>query len=158
MRVACCCDGSGTAILARRALADLKSVDTLDFVYCIDAAVHGDVLLAQGSILGRMHRGESHAALVSAAEEQRALAVLEEAATAARTAGFLGDLQTVALHGRPEREIVRALAERQTQVVVLFARPPERQRPPGPHSIGHVARFIIDHAPCQVLLVRNPLL
>jgi hypothetical protein len=24
----------------------------------------------------------------------------------------------------------------------------------GPKSIGHVARFVLDHAPCPVLLVR----
>ena len=26
-------------------------------------------------------------------------------------------------------------------------------RHPGPHSIGHAARFVVDHAPCDVVLV-----
>ena len=25
-------------------------------------------------------------------------------------------------------------------------------RHPGPHSIGHAARFVVDHAPCSVVL------
>jgi nucleotide-binding universal stress UspA family protein len=29
------------------------------------------------------------------------------------------------------------------------------QVPRGPASIGHVARFIIDHAPCDVLVLRS---
>jgi len=26
----------------------------------------------------------------------------------------------------------------------------------GPKSVGHVARFVLDHAPCPVLLIRLP--
>ena len=30
---------------------------------------------------------------------------------------------------------------------------PRDSRHPSPHSIGHAARFVVDHAPCDVVLV-----
>ncbi len=58
--------------------------------------------------------------------------------------------------GRPEREIVAHAVEHGIGLVVLGARPYESPTPSGPHSIGHVARFVVDHAPCPVLVVRIP--
>jgi nucleotide-binding universal stress UspA family protein len=54
-----------------------------------------------------------------------------------------------ARRGRVEREVVTA-ADR-TDVLVL-ARDGDRERL-GPRSLGPAARFVVDHAPCQVLLV-----
>jgi nucleotide-binding universal stress UspA family protein len=36
--------------------------------------------------------------------------------------------------------------------LLVLARDGERDRP-GPRSIGHATRFVLDHAPCDVLLV-----
>jgi nucleotide-binding universal stress UspA family protein len=57
--------------------------------------------------------------------------------------------------GQPEREIVLAARDWPAELVVVGARrhvgaPP----PPGPHSVGHIARYVTDHAPCPVLLIR----
>jgi nucleotide-binding universal stress UspA family protein len=155
MRVVCCVDGEGSAGLLAATIARLAPIETLTLLYCIDAGHHDEVRLAQGSILGRMHRGERHDAQLSAAEEQRAAAALAEAATAARDAGYQGQQETRILPGRPGHEIVQALADLRADVVGLYPRPPARQMPPGPHSLGHAARFIVDHAPCAVLLVRT---
>jgi nucleotide-binding universal stress UspA family protein len=133
----------------------LAAVETLTLLYCIDTGHNDEVRLAQDSILGRMHRGERHDTQLSAAEEQRAAVVLAEAATAARGVGYQGQQETRVLHGRSGHEIVRALAELRADIVALYPRPPARQTPPGPHSLGHAARFIVDHAPCAVLLVRT---
>lgn len=51
--------------------------------------------------------------------------------------------------GRPEREVVAACAD--VDLLVL-ARDGDRSRL-GPRSLGHHTRFVVDHAPCQVLLV-----
>jgi nucleotide-binding universal stress UspA family protein len=51
--------------------------------------------------------------------------------------------------GRVEREVVRAAEEADLLVV---ARDGDRERL-GPHSLGPAARFVVDHAPCAVLLV-----
>ncbi|MGW4227439.1 universal stress protein [Streptomyces bauhiniae] len=51
--------------------------------------------------------------------------------------------------GRPEREVVAA-AEGAGLLVLARDGDPSRL---GPHSLGPAARFIVDHAPCPVLLV-----
>jgi nucleotide-binding universal stress UspA family protein len=57
--------------------------------------------------------------------------------------------------GRPEREIVNSAAEWQADLVILCPRAEYGGKPTiGPKSVGHVARFVLDHAPCPVLLVR----
>ncbi|MCU7727748.1 universal stress protein [Actinoplanes sp. KI2] len=55
----------------------------------------------------------------------------------------------VARQGRIEREVIAACAE---AGLLVLARDGDHTRL-GPHSIGHHARFVIDHAPCRVLLV-----
>jgi nucleotide-binding universal stress UspA family protein len=52
-------------------------------------------------------------------------------------------------HGRIEREVVDAA---QHADLLVCARDGDRRRP-GPHSLGHATRFVVDHAPCAVLLV-----
>jgi nucleotide-binding universal stress UspA family protein len=63
--------------------------------------------------------------------------------------------ETLVRHGRPELEIANAAAEWKADVIVISAHA-EYGEPPhiGPRSVGHVARFVLDHAPCPVLLVR----
>jgi len=57
--------------------------------------------------------------------------------------------------GRPEREIVAHLHERDADLCVIARRPNWFEtRDAGPKSIGHVARFAADHARCAVLLLR----
>jgi nucleotide-binding universal stress UspA family protein len=54
-----------------------------------------------------------------------------------------------ARRGRVEREVVAA-AERID--ILILARDGDRDRL-GPRSLGAATRFVIDHAPCQVLLI-----
>ena len=51
--------------------------------------------------------------------------------------------------GRPEREVVAAAGE---AGMLILARDGDRSRL-GPKSLGRAGRFIVDHAPCPVLLV-----
>jgi nucleotide-binding universal stress UspA family protein len=52
--------------------------------------------------------------------------------------------------GNVEREVVQAVAEGVDVLVV--ARDGDHTRL-GPRSLGHATRFVVDHAPCAVLLV-----
>ncbi len=62
----------------------------------------------------------------------------------------LGRVATVRLEtGFPER-VVTALADEVDYLIV--GRDGDRSRL-GPHSLGKHTRFVIDHAPCRVLLI-----
>jgi nucleotide-binding universal stress UspA family protein len=139
--------------MVRQALQRLPETRILDLLHCVDVGPRHEVQLIQEQLFGRHHGPEEHLRAMTVAEEEHAGAVLEEAATAATRAGFQGECRSHVLHGRPEREIVQALSILGADVVALYPRPLERRQPPGPHSIGHVARFIVDHAPCDVLLL-----
>jgi nucleotide-binding universal stress UspA family protein len=56
--------------------------------------------------------------------------------------------------GRPEQEIVTAAGRLHADAIILCARPRTGPTEPGPRSVGHVARFVIDHSPTPVLLIR----
>ena len=76
--------------------------------------------------------------------EQAANELLADAHTRlARPATFL------ARRGRIEREVVSAA---EGMDILILARDGDRERL-GPRSIGPATRFVIDHAPCRVLLI-----
>ncbi len=85
------------------------------------------------------------------------MAAEAEAAQETLNAGlvYAKSAETLLRHGRPELEIVNAAAEWKADVILICARA-EYGEPPhiGPRSVGHVARFVLDHAPCPVLLLR----
>lgn len=94
--------------------------------------------------IGRRHRPPPRPSVreISDAEAQSLLS------DAARR--FARPAQTVARRGRIEREVLEASAGAGADVLVL-ARDGEPRREP--KSIGHYARFVVDHAGCAVLLV-----
>ncbi|WP_371667574.1 universal stress protein [Streptomyces sp. NBC_00289] len=51
--------------------------------------------------------------------------------------------------GRPEQEVIAAV---EGADLLVLARDGDRSRL-GPRSLGHASRFVLDHAPCPVLLV-----
>jgi len=75
--------------------------------------------------------------------EQSARELLEAAA------GLIGRSRSLVRRGRPEREVVAAAAGFD---LVCLARDGDRRRL-GPRSLGPAARFVVDHAPCPVLLI-----
>jgi nucleotide-binding universal stress UspA family protein len=60
------------------------------------------------------------------------------------------DAERLSRRGRIEQEVVRAVA--QGVDVLVVARDGDRSRL-GPRSLCHATRFIVDHAPCAVMLV-----
>jgi nucleotide-binding universal stress UspA family protein len=101
---------------------------------------------ASGGLLGRAFPRHKPAQEFEALADDAASALL--AAAAAR----LGrqDVELLQRRGRFEREVVSALADGVDLLVA--ARDGDRSRL-GPRSLGHATRFVVDHAPCAVLLV-----
>lgn len=64
-------------------------------------------------------------------------------------------ITTEVRRGRPEDEIIAAAKTFRANAVVLSARPRAGPTEPGPRSVGHVARFVVDHAAVPVLLIRR---
>lgn len=57
--------------------------------------------------------------------------------------------------GNPERILVQVAQESAATLIVIYAREhPDGHPQVGPPSVGHTARFVLDHAPCPVLLLR----
>jgi nucleotide-binding universal stress UspA family protein len=97
---------------------------------------------ARHGLLGRHH--PAPAASLQTLSEQGAQALLAEAQS------LLGRQATlVARRGRVERKVVAAA---DGMDVLVLARDGDRAHP-GPRSLGHTARFVVDHAPCAVLLI-----
>lgn len=110
----------------------------------------------------RHHRSDK---LISEVEERMmnvgtegAAQILREAADKCLLLGWNEpQLTTLTFMGHPEREIVRAASDRELAVglVCIGASHSGGAKPkPGPGSVGHVARYVLDHSPCDVLLLR----
>jgi nucleotide-binding universal stress UspA family protein len=103
--------------------------------------------IAHGAYAGLLGRGH-HERDPGTRLEQLAAAGAAELLAAA--AGRLGQPATrIARTGRPEREVV---AEADRAGMLILARDGDQTRL-GPKSLGRAGRFIIDHAPCPVLVV-----
>jgi nucleotide-binding universal stress UspA family protein len=90
-----------------------------------------------------------HEEEMSEAERASAQEILNEARR------YLASAETLEKEGRPELEIVNLAAEWRADLVVVCSRALYgEKREIGPKSVGHVARFVLDHAPCPVLLLR----
>jgi nucleotide-binding universal stress UspA family protein len=135
-----------TGLPATDSAADPATADRAELilVHVLDPGI-GDVARgAQGGLLGRGRPGGGRSdAIVEAAAAAQA-ALLDAAAhrlgrPAARDPR----------RGRAEREVVAACAG---AGLLIMARDGDHSRL-GPRSIGPVTRFVLDHAPCRVLLV-----
>ena len=109
----------------------------------LDGAPEGVAGAAFDGLMGRGRRPDPAAAVASAARDA-AGAMLREAAA------LLGMPSRATLeHGRVERVVTEAAAHADLLVV---GRDGDRSRL-GPHSLGRHTRFVVDHAPSQVLVV-----
>jgi nucleotide-binding universal stress UspA family protein len=101
---------------------------------------------ALASLLGRALQRYREALRLEGAEDEAGQAIL---AAAAERFGRQG-VERLQRRGRPEREVIDAVAHGVD--LLVLARDGDRSRL-GPKSLGHATRFVVDHAPCQVLLV-----
>jgi nucleotide-binding universal stress UspA family protein len=104
--------------------------------------------LAEGSRRGLL--GRRHPPPPGPSEPLRAISDEAAEALLAEARGRLGrDAAAERRRGRVEREVVAAA---EGMDLLVLARDGDHTRL-GPHSLGPAARFVVDHAPCRVLLV-----
>jgi nucleotide-binding universal stress UspA family protein len=85
------------------------------------------------------------------AELDRGATALAEAVTMARRVAAA--VQSRQIHGEPGHSVCELAAWERVDVVVL--RPGGGGQPIGQTSLGPTARFVTDHSPCPVLLLRG---
>ncbi len=136
-------EGSWPAVIdavRTHALAETEIV----LLHVADAAVPEVAHGAYAGLLGRGHRERDPGTSLEHLSSASAAGLLDAAAE--RLARPCTRQQRL---GRPEREVVAA---GEGAELLILARDGDQTRL-GPRSIGHHGRFIIDHAPCPVLLV-----
>jgi nucleotide-binding universal stress UspA family protein len=106
----------------------------------IPAAAHG----AYAGLLGRGHPERDPGTRVSALAAASAAELLDDAARR-----LARPCERAERHGRIEREVAAAAIGAD---LLIMARDGDR-RHLGPKSLSPASRFVIDHAPCPVLLV-----
>jgi nucleotide-binding universal stress UspA family protein len=151
MRVLVCLDGTnGEQVSKATEILSATQSLTLGILYVIDTGPRKDIEQTRERFLRRPGPPRSRADEMEQAELTAAQDVLNEGLR------HLPNAETLQRQGRPEREIVNVAAEWQADLVVICPRGEYGAKPSiGPKSVGHVARFVLDHAPCPVLLVRQ---
>lgn len=122
--------------------------------HVVDVRGRRDLGLPRGGITGAgpLSRAQQHAIDAATAEHTRA--TLQGAQASLKSRGLACEPPQIRV-GEPGREICAVAAAVGAGLVVLAAS--RRHRPfAGPGSVGHTARFVLDHAPCPVLLLRGP--
>ncbi len=150
MRVLCCLDGTNVEQIhnAIEVLIPTENV-LLSFLFVIDTRPHQEMDRRTGSLLRRARPDAPQIERMHRVDEDAAQEVLEEARNAYPNA------ETTARRGQPERVIVNYAAEWSADLIMICPRSLQSGGPTiGAKSLGHVARFVVDHAPCPVLLAR----
>jgi nucleotide-binding universal stress UspA family protein len=132
-------------------LLPIRDMELL-LVHVIDNGARGEIELARGRLLPRPmppHRLRT----LGDAERHAAQQALEEAVRAAASLG--ARTETAVAEGEPGRVISRLAEVRVCDLVALTVREDRGAERAGAHSLGHTARFVSDHSPCPVLLVRG---
>ena len=151
MRILCCLDGTnGKQVSKAREMLSATQPLTLGILYVIDTGPRKDIEHTRERFLRRPGPPRSREDEMEQAELAAAQDVLDEGLR------YIPNAETLRRQGRPEREIVNVAAEWQADLVIICPRGEYGGKPTiGPKSVGHVARFVLDHAPCPVLLVRQ---
>jgi nucleotide-binding universal stress UspA family protein len=113
-------------------------------VHVHDAALEAAMRGARLGLLGRWRHTTDPAYVL-----ERAVVEAEEALLAAAERRIGRPCARKILRGRPEREVVAACADAD---LLVLARDGDHSRL-GPASLAPPTRFVVDHAPCRVLLV-----
>lgn len=153
MRLLCAIGQRDGAQVVHDALALVGDVDFLAVVHVIDDQPrHG--VEAQRGLLRRISPDRQRE--IALAEEAAGRITLSEAESAARSLGKqITTIETRLERGKPEQHIIALARELHVDLVTLRAREfPDGFPHIGPPSVGHTARFVVDHAPCPVLLLR----
>ena len=152
-RVLLCVDGGGSERLLEVATTLAVPAGIWAVLHVVDARGRGDLGVLRRGIAGASRLPEHLRVEIEEAGREHADQVIEATRVAFARRGLELAPSMVRL-GEPGREICAAAAAWSASLVVIGAG--RRPRPePGPRSLGRTARFVVDHAPCPVLLVRG---
>ena len=179
MKVALCLSGLEPADFTRRALEKLPSAVEFTLLYVIDTRPAEELNFVRRSHLFGSRTGSQHRHDMRTADQELGSQVLAEAAALIEShQGGRHQVEAqLIFEGRPEREIISYLDRNPVDLVVIGTRfqgdldvPPPPPPPPknapeplpplepkagrGPHSIPPIARFVIDHALCDILILK----
>ncbi len=180
MRVVICLSGLDTAEFVHRALERLPDSTEITLLYVIDSRPAEEINYVRRTHLFGGRTGLRRNLEMLAAERELASEIVAEARLEIeQTRGAVRPVQQIVLEGRPERKIVEYIDQHGADLLVLGTRyrsdltqaapplpPPPEKRPAeplphleprpdrGPHSVGPIARFIIDHALCDLLILK----
>jgi nucleotide-binding universal stress UspA family protein len=151
MRVLCSLDGTNVEQVSKATETLLAPLAlTLGILYVVDTGPRKDIEHTRERFLRPPGPPGPREHEMQQAEHAAAKDILNEALL------HFPNAETFQRQGRPEREIVNVAAEWQADLVIICPRAEYGGKPAiGPKSVGHVARFVLDHAPCPVLLVRT---
>jgi nucleotide-binding universal stress UspA family protein len=150
MRILCCLDGTNTQLITHAAqMFSTSEPLTIALLTVTDAGPRRDMDRTRERFWRRPLHHEPITEEMQAAEKEVSEEILKVGLSQVPQA------ETLLRQGLPELEIVNAAAAWKADVILICPRA-EYGEPPhiGPRSVGHVARFVLDHAPCPVLLLR----
>jgi nucleotide-binding universal stress UspA family protein len=168
MRILCCLDGTNAEQI-RTALRMFTAVQplTVGMLHVTDTRPREDMDLIRERRFWRHPLHSHHAPAPPPEDLPRPSPREEEIYEAEKTSAeeilkesrdYCAGAETMERAGRPEREIVNLAAEWRADMVIVCSRAAYQSKEEiGPKSVGHVARFVVDHAPCPVLLLRPAL-
>jgi nucleotide-binding universal stress UspA family protein len=150
MRVLCCLDGTNAGQVGKATeIFSETHPPTFGALYVIDTGPRKEIEHTRERFFRSTGRPLSREDEMQHAELASAEDILQEGLR------YLPNAEVLQRQGRPEREIVNVAAEWQADMLIICPRGEYGGKPMiGPKSVGHVARFVLDHAPCPVLLVR----
>ncbi len=153
MRILCCLDGTNSEQLSQAVSTYIKfDALVIGLLYVTDSGPQHDMDLRRGRSFAPRLTGPLRHEQMRQSEQLAAQDILEEGK---RSFSHIEGIEAILRAGRPEREIVNCAAAWNADIIVICSRAINPGAPPlGPKSVGHVARFVLDHAPCPVLLVR----
>jgi nucleotide-binding universal stress UspA family protein len=153
-----CLSGLDTQEFIERAAPHIPLDRHLTLLYVIDTRPVEELGYMARRMPGRPGLSEQHAGMMELAERQTAEAVLNEAGEKCLQLGFNArNIDREVRRGRPEQQIVELARAPEANIGLVVIGSAYKRGPhmaPGPASVGHVARFVVDHSPCDVLLLR----
>ncbi len=154
MLVICAVGRRGGIQLVRRVVLLVGPPAELLLLHVIDTGPRQELERLGGPLRHGPRGGPGRERELDAAEESGGQGALDEAFATAQAAGLRATTRLE--RGKPEQVIVRVADEVKAALIVIDARDNPTEHPPhGPASVGHTARFVLDHAPCDVLLLRR---
>lgn len=151
-----CVSGLESAAFVRRVLARLDAPNLeCALLYVIDERPPAEIGYTRRS---RPRPLQGTTAIAGTHESDLALDVLGEAAAAVSELGLGPNrVRRYIARGRPAELIVQHAIQLEADLVAIGSRhrgAPVTVPPDGPPSIGPVAQYVLDRAPCDVLLLR----